>query len=148
MTATLFWNTETDIDLWMIEPDSNKIYYASRESVAGDGFLDFDNVTGFGPENIFFTTNIPNGTYKVQVNYFSGGETPPATNWSVSLTACGSTRAFSGTLTEVGSVDDVFTFTLSANCSILPYVPPPKEPNIFEEAIICDPGSLDTVAAE
>lgn len=148
MTATLFWNTATDIDLWMIEPNEHKIYYADRDSTAGDGFLDFDNVTGFGPENIFFTTDIPNGLYQVKVHYFSGGETDPVTNWSVSLTACGSTRAFSGTLEAQDEVDDVFSFTLSDNCSILPYVPPPKEPTIFEEAVICDPGSLDTVSAE
>lgn len=137
--VTLFWNQENDIDLWLIEPDDNKIYYAARNSVAGDGFLDFDNVTAYGPENIFFDTNIPAGTYNVQVNYFAGR---PATDWSISVTACGSTATFSGRLDAVGDVDDVFSFDYGPDCVLdVPDdtpVDPRRDPSVFDEAVLCD----------
>lgn len=145
LTATLFWDTQTDIDLHMIEPDGNEIYYAAKNSVAGDGFLDFDNITAYGPENIFFTSVIPDGVYTVKVKYYSGGATPPATNWSVSVTACGSTRAFTGQLTSVGEEQTVLSFVYGDNCSIDPIETPPKSPGIFEEAVLCDPDSLNSL---
>ena len=134
--VTLFWNQENDIDLWLIEPDGNKIYYAAKNSVAGDGYLDFDNVIAYGPENIYFTDNIPDGTYKVQVHYFSGS---PVTNWSISVTACGSTAAFSGALDASGDVDDVFTFDVYEGCVL--HIPTPKlppTPGLFDQAALCD----------
>jgi len=137
MQYTLFWNTNnTDIDLWLIEPDGNKIFFDATNSVAGDGFLDFDNTSGFGPENIFFNTSIPTGIYKSQVHYFGGSG--DATNWSVSITACGSTRAFSGTLGEVDEVDDVLTFEFGPDCTLEELPPEPQTPNVFEEAVVCD----------
>ncbi len=146
ITATLFWNTQTDIDLWMIEPDDHKIYWNDQNSSTGDGFLDFDNVTGYGPENIYFTDNIANGEYSVQVEYFAGAaDGEPVTNWSVSVTACGSTRAFSGTLNVVKELDEVFSFTISDNCSIEEVPDEPKTPSALEEVIVCDPAVLDTL---
>lgn len=142
-TATMFWNTATDVDLWLIEPDGHKIYYADKNSVAGDGFLDFDNTSGFGPENIFFTNNIPSGQYSIQVNYFSGA--PTVTNWSISLSACGSVRAFNGTLTSPSETQDVFTFIYGDDCSILPAPDSPQTPSIFEEVVLCDPAVLSSL---
>jgi hypothetical protein len=152
LTATLFWNTATDIDLRMFEPDGNEIYYLidleaginRRKSVAGDGFLDLDDTSGFGPENIFFETDIPFGRYRVNVNYYAGAGEPP-TNWSVSITACGSTRAFTGLLTSIGETQEVLAFDYGENCSIEPVVAPPTTPGVFEQAVLCDPDSLQTL---
>ena len=144
LQVTLFWNKENDIDLWLIEPDGNKIYYAAPNSIAGDGFLDFDNTVAYGPENIFFTDNVPAGQYQVQVHYFSGS---PVTNWSVSVSACGSTGTFSGSLAAADEIDDVFTFDFGPDCTLdLPPPPPPppppedprSSPTIFDEAVICN----------
>ncbi|MBK8972011.1 MAG: hypothetical protein IPM37_11780 [Hahellaceae bacterium] len=148
LTATLFWDTATDIDLHMVEPDGHEIFYptASRNSVAGDGYLDFDDTSGYGPENIFFSTDIPTGVYTVSVVYYGTSLDPaPATNWSVSISACGSTRAFTGQLTSVDEEQEVFSFVYGENCTIEPVEDPPKSPGIFEEAVLCDPESLESL---
>ncbi len=76
----LSWNTATDIDLWVTDPSGAKIYYANRTSPAG-GYLDRDDTDGYGPENVYYRTNIPDGNYLVQAHYYgpSGGPATQAT---------------------------------------------------------------------
>lgn len=77
--VSLTWDTQTDIDLWLTEPNGNKIYYANKTSSTG-GELDFDNTYAYGPENIFYSNQAPSGTYKVEVDYFSGS---PETHYNI-----------------------------------------------------------------
>jgi hypothetical protein len=93
--ATLTWNKEADIDLWMIEPNGNKIYYANTTSSTG-GELDYDNVIAYGPENIFYKNSAPSGQYKVWVHYYSGSNGP--VNWVVSLKNGATNTNYRGTL--------------------------------------------------
>lgn len=130
---TLFWDATVDADLWLIEPDGHKIYYADKNSSAGDGFLDFDNTVGYGPENIFFQENIPAGTYVIQLDHFSGASD---TNYSITLNACGSTRSFSGDLDQE-ETKTIYTFTYGPDC-VLPDSFTPNKPNVFEESVVCD----------
>jgi len=51
MQATLTWNTTADVDLHLVEPDLNHVYYGNMQGTSGR--LDFDDVDGFGPENMF-----------------------------------------------------------------------------------------------
>ena len=133
--VTLFWNQRNDIDLWLVEPNGHKIYYQDKNSTAGDGYLDFDNVTAYGPENIYFIDDIPDGEYKVKVHYFAGS---PVTHWSISVTACGSTAAFSGSLESVDDVDDVFSFNVSEGCVLnIPEPELPPTPGLFDQAALC-----------
>lgn len=69
---SLTWNTQTDLDLWVVEPNSNKIYYADTLSKSSLGWLDYDNTEAYGPENITFQYQMPEGEYKVFVHYFDG----------------------------------------------------------------------------
>ncbi len=78
--VTLNWNSNADLDLHVIEPGGEEIYFANHP-VASGGDLDRDNqcsdfVLG-KPENIFWTTP-PNGTYQVNVVYYldCGGAGP------------------------------------------------------------------------
>jgi uncharacterized protein YfaP (DUF2135 family) len=74
--ATLTWNqNNADVDLYATDPINNTSWYASR--VTPDGMaLDFDNTTGFGPENITLSSAAGNtvraGNYRVRVHYYSG----------------------------------------------------------------------------
>jgi hypothetical protein len=77
--VSLTWDTQSDIDLWLTEPNGNKIYYANKTSSTG-GELDFDNTVAYGPENIFYNNEAPSGTYKVEVDYFSGS---PETHYNI-----------------------------------------------------------------
>jgi len=70
LRVTLTWDTgETDVDLWVTDPNGEKCYYANRNTASGLS-LDFDDTNGYGPENIT-TTNIIPGDYFVQVHYYS-----------------------------------------------------------------------------
>lgn len=70
LRATLTWDTDgTDVDFWITDPNGEKCYYAHRNTASGLA-LDFDDVDGYGPENITTTTVIP-GDYLVQVHYYS-----------------------------------------------------------------------------
>jgi hypothetical protein len=80
--VTLTWNKLGDVDLWLKEPNGNKIYFANRTSSTG-GKLDYDNVSGYGPENIFYESTPPTGNYEVWVHYYSEREGPA--DWTVTL---------------------------------------------------------------
>jgi hypothetical protein len=105
---SLTWNTQTDVDLWLTEPDGNKIYYANPTSSSG-GQLDYDNVTGYGPENIFFLNEAPSGEYRVEVNYFSGA--PTVTNYNVVVKNGDNVNTYSGVLETDDQTNLITTFT-------------------------------------
>jgi hypothetical protein len=70
--VNLTWSTEGDVDLWVTDPNGEKTYWNNPNSASG-GYLDVDNTSGFGPENVFWEAGKAiNGTYKVEVDYFSG----------------------------------------------------------------------------
>lgn len=72
---TLTWDTdETDIDLHVWEPDlSEHLSYVTDFTAHLE--LDYDDVQGFGPENVTPTTDIlPVGVYPIAVNYYSGDD--------------------------------------------------------------------------
>lgn len=76
---SLNWNTnDTDIDLWVTDPSGEKIYYANNTSASG-GYLDRDDTDGFGPENIYFRRNAPDGIYKVEADYYAPSSGPATT---------------------------------------------------------------------
>ncbi len=70
----LTWDTRTDIDLWVIDPQGNKCYYGARSTPLG-GNLDTDVTTGYGPETFTMAKALP-GTYSVQVQYYNSGNNP------------------------------------------------------------------------
>lgn len=108
--VSLTWDTETDVDLWLTEPNSNKIWYANKQSSTG-GELDFDNTSGYGPENIFYQNTAPSGTYKVEVNYFSRRNVTTGTNYNVVVKNGSQITSYDGTLTVSSQTDVVTTFT-------------------------------------
>lgn len=109
LQATLTWNTDADLDLYIEEPgpESALIYYASDyvTEYGGDlspagGLLDVDDTDGYGPENIFYTS-APSiaGTYKIWVDHFSG--TSPSV-YTLTITRYGVPQTYTGTLTSDG----------------------------------------------
>jgi hypothetical protein len=116
--VTLTWNTEADVDLYLEEPDGNEISYYNTDSVAGDGFLDVDDIDGFGPENIYFEDNMPAGEYKVSVNLFGINtlEDLP-TRYTVKVKRDNVSDVFTGTLNEEDETDEITRFTVNANGS-------------------------------
>jgi hypothetical protein len=69
--VTLTWDNATDVDLHVIDPYGEEIYYANRSSASG-GQLDVDDTDGYGPENIYWPQDgAPSGQYTVAVVYYS-----------------------------------------------------------------------------
>ncbi|UOB19365.1 VIT domain-containing protein [Abyssalbus ytuae] len=64
------WNhNDTDIDLWVIDPEEEKAYYSNPETKIG-GRMSEDLTEGYGPEE-FMLKNAIKGNYKVMVDYYS-----------------------------------------------------------------------------
>jgi tetratricopeptide (TPR) repeat protein len=67
--VVLNWNmNNTDIDLWVTDPDNEKCYYAHKNTNIG-GRISSDFTRGLGPEQ-FLLKKANKGTYKVEVNYY------------------------------------------------------------------------------
>jgi uncharacterized protein YfaP (DUF2135 family) len=73
LRLVLSWDSDgTDLDLHVVSPDGQHVYYGSRVSGNG-GALDVDVTTGYGPE-IFASPTPPGGIWHVYVNYYGAGE--------------------------------------------------------------------------
>jgi len=111
LQVSLSWNTATDQDLWVTDPSGTRIYYANTRSETG-GELDRDDLDGFGPENIFWLENAPDGEYRVQVNDYR--RTSSLNSCFVTVTAPGKSKSFTVT-TQYGSTVDVVTIRKTGN---------------------------------
>lgn len=107
LQINLTWDTPTDFDLHVIDPNGEEIYYGNTNSISG-GVLDRDDTNGFGPENIYWLQTAPNGTYTVMVHdydyYYD------EINYTVTISSqLGFNRTFTGT-TSRGEKVIVTTF--------------------------------------
>ena len=72
--VTLSWDTDSDVDLHVVDPSGEEIFYGNRESASG-GMLDLDSnaactIDGVQNENITWSIGAaPQGTYIVRVDY-------------------------------------------------------------------------------
>jgi hypothetical protein len=106
ITATMSWNIgSSDVDLHIFEPNNEHIYYAAKTGTSG--YLDLDNVRGFGPEHYYTDCNqLQVGEYVFALNYYNdaldGSDSLPArpVTATITLTVPGSTRTFSKVLSE------------------------------------------------
>jgi uncharacterized protein YfaP (DUF2135 family) len=119
LNVRLEWNAPVDLDLWVVDPCGNKIFWDHTEDTCNSsiGRLDQDNwcnnfVAG-RPENIYWKTSPPSGTYKVSVNVFNYCGTTAITPvyYTVHWTVKGSTSSKSGTVQGVGTTILVTEFT-------------------------------------
>jgi len=63
------WNkNNTDIDLWVTDPNGEKCFYSHNRTGIG-GRMSDDFTEGFGPEQFLLRTGIK-GKYKIQINYY------------------------------------------------------------------------------
>jgi tetratricopeptide (TPR) repeat protein len=63
------WNMDnTDMDLWMTDPNGEKCYYSHKSTAIG-GHLSNDITQGYGPEQFLLKRAIK-GKYKIEMNYY------------------------------------------------------------------------------
>lgn len=64
------WNhNDTDIDLWVIDPNGEKASYKNQETMIG-GRMSADMVEGYGPEEFMLKRAIK-GKYKIMIDYYA-----------------------------------------------------------------------------
>jgi hypothetical protein len=73
--VSISWNSDADVDLYVIEPGGAEIYYGDDVSPNG-GRLDLDSNAGCSDdnirnENITYADSAPGGTYTVKVNHWA-----------------------------------------------------------------------------
>lgn len=107
LQISLSWDNYSDQDLYVTDPSGETISYINERSSSG-GQLDRDDTDGFGPENIFWSEEAPDGEYNVRVNDYDG--TSETTTFYITVSGPNTSRNFTGT-TRNGSTADVVTFT-------------------------------------
>jgi WD40 repeat protein len=71
LQITVTWNTATDVDLHVIEPDGSKCFWNNKKTPKGGCLLkDVQDGTA-GPEQ-YQAVKAVSGTYKVKLHYYSG----------------------------------------------------------------------------
>ena len=101
------WDVDSDVDLHVVDPSGEEIYYASRTSASG-GQLDLDSNAGCSldhkrAENITWPVGkAPSGMYRVLVDYWDACS-QAQTKYVVTINVKGhSPQTFSGTFSGAG----------------------------------------------
>ena len=108
-SATLTWDTLTDINLHVNEPSGFHIFYRDTARRGPTAILDADNTIAYGPENVFTDRLAANGTYEVYVVPYAGEPARWPTTARVTIrtnvgTPAESYRVFTRTFTEPSTV--------------------------------------------
>jgi uncharacterized protein YfaP (DUF2135 family) len=99
--VSVSWDTETDVDLHVIDPFNCEIYYGNKTGCSSGGELDLDSNAGCGidgvnNENIYWPPGeAPIGTYTVGVDWWSDCDNQPA-NYVVTINVCGRVETYEG----------------------------------------------------
>lgn len=111
LQISLSWDTDTDQDLYVVDPSNDTIYY-ERETVTSGGRLDRDDTDGQGPENIYWEGSAPDGTYHVLVHDYDN--TQSVNNCFITISSGSFNKSFEVT-TQNGSKPKVTSFTKSGS---------------------------------
>jgi hypothetical protein len=107
--VNITWDSDADVDLHVVDPIGEEIFYAHKFAVSG-GQLDLDSNAGCGSdgpraENIFWSSGLvaPKGEYLVRVNYWSACSAV-RTNYVVTVNTRGQPpKVFTGFFTGPGN---------------------------------------------
>jgi len=105
--VSISWDAASDVDLHVVDPTGEEIYYGDPFSTSG-GELDLDSnpacaIDGVNNENITWAANSPAGEYIVRVDYFDSCDVA-ATNYVVTVQVEGrQPQVFTGQLTGTGT---------------------------------------------
>lgn len=111
---TLRWDNVNDIDLHVVSPNGEHLFYSSPTSFDG-GQLDVDSNAGCDGqlttrpvENIFWPQDgAPNGAYQVSVVFYAQCQTEAETDYTVTIKVDGKQQEFHGTIQQVGERQQV-----------------------------------------
>jgi hypothetical protein len=124
--VSVSWDAPSDVDLHVVDPFGEDIYYGNSVSSSG-GQLDVDSnpacaIDGRQIENIRWGSRAPGGTYTVRVDYWAGCEVA-RTNYLVTVKNGSATTTYSGFFTgsgdQGGSGSGVLITTFSHAASVV-----------------------------
>ena len=98
--VSLSWDTATDVDLHLVDPSNEEIYYKNKTAASG-GVLDLDSnaectIDNINNENITWAKgSAPKGKFIVRVDYYEACGNKDA-NYTVTVTVCGETSTYTG----------------------------------------------------
>lgn len=120
LRINLKWNNHTDLDLHVIDPCGNKIYYSKKSASCGSGTgtLDVDSNAGTPyrsnpQENCYWLSPQP-GVYKVMVDYYSERDviSKPPVDFTITIVYKGVTKKYTGTVNRVKQKVEVTRFVV------------------------------------
>jgi hypothetical protein len=111
----LRWNTNrTDVDLHLVGPGGEDCYFAN-ETTAWGGYLDVDDVDGYGPEHITIPELKREGIYTLYAHYYASNGFGPSDVWIDVATSSGGVRSFGPhTLSDTGDFWQICTIEYPA----------------------------------
>ncbi|MBE6333508.1 MAG: hypothetical protein E7071_01625 [Bacteroidales bacterium] len=124
---TLTWDNYSDIDIHCVDPSGYHIYYGAMRSTTG-GYLDYDNVNGFGPENIYFDP-APEGTYEVYLHYYAEKNGVSSVRYKVVIFKDGVGETFEGRISGKGTIVPISTFVSGSSSTYTSYSRAASSPN-------------------
>jgi len=104
--VSLSWDVDSDVDLHVVDPSGEEIYYAHRQS-ASNGTLDLDSNAACDldhkrNENVTWPTGrAPRGTYTVRVDYWNNCQVAQ-TNYTVRIINGSDAQIVTGSFTGAG----------------------------------------------
>jgi hypothetical protein len=112
--VSISWNSNADVDLHVIDPSGEEIYYGNKEGANGtldldsNAACDLDNIRN---ENVTFPGPAPRGTYSFYVDLWSACSTT-STNWVVTVRRKGqATQTFTGSFGSTTGESTPVSFT-------------------------------------
>ena len=113
---TLKWDGINDLDLHVIEPSGERIFFQNKNTSSG-GHLEVDANAGCGSvmdnpvENIYWPSGrAPEGRYEVLVHYFKNCEDPFDTPFIVEILIDGELQVFEDTISTVDQFINIMLF--------------------------------------
>jgi len=117
VVVTLVWETKDDLDLHLIEPSGEEIYYKHKRSRQG-GTLDLDKnaeqtVLVTNPiENIYYASMPGTGKYRIEVVYYKKNTSVTSIPYTVALNINGKTDLFQNILYREGQEHTLHEFII------------------------------------
>eukprot|EP00800_Vazella_pourtalesii_P023206 TRINITY_DN9290_c0_g1_i5.p1 TRINITY_DN9290_c0_g1~~TRINITY_DN9290_c0_g1_i5.p1 ORF type:complete len:859 (+),score=117.64 TRINITY_DN9290_c0_g1_i5:17-2593(+) len=122
----LTWDQEVDMDIHVVDPNNEEIFYAARFSTIQEGFLDLDsnaacNIDRIRIENIFYSMAV-SGQYIIRVDLWSACSVSDSINYEVLVEGCDVMQTVTGSFLPqeadeggAGSGREVLVFNTSCN---------------------------------
>jgi hypothetical protein len=135
---TLVWNNFNDLDLHLIDPSGERIFYGNRIAKMSSGQLDVDRNAGgemtMKPiENIFFPQGeAPKGKYQVLLHHFANHNSPDPTYYEIYVKVNDRRTVFRGKIAHGEPMRVIYEFTQERRPTVvkkdpIPYAPKKKK---------------------